>query len=402
MSRSADYTIQGFLYQFHKSLLEILSKPIDASVSIEGIIEDVDVKIPTGTEAIQCKYHEAVESFTLSKIYKPVIQMMDHFHKSGNKSTGITYILYAYFPNMKEEELQISEDNINQMLSTKNQKLIKIIEPFKENIDIKEFLKHFRFEFGSSIEELKEEIFMKLLELDFKKDYIDNLIYPNAINIIAKTSTLHSAIERTIKIQDFLENLRRIKNTALTKWTLSLKNYDSILKTRRKQLRAHLQINNRKRYFLIKDVFFEDFDDNIVTFIKEYLDKYHFKVIHESTPIFCLDCCEDKFDDILVRLKKKHIKVNYGYISLSSFDEDTFFKEPIVEYSNGKIKNREFDIRLLHVSKHKILNRYKADDLILISNKDYSLEDIDVNIERIELNDINAIKFVMGMRDTYE
>jgi hypothetical protein len=36
MSRSADYTIQGFLYQFNKTLLEILKAQADSIITVEG------------------------------------------------------------------------------------------------------------------------------------------------------------------------------------------------------------------------------------------------------------------------------------------------------------------------------------------------------------------------------
>ena len=43
MGRSADYTIQGFLYQFNKTILEILAAENDQLITIEGIIEDIEI-----------------------------------------------------------------------------------------------------------------------------------------------------------------------------------------------------------------------------------------------------------------------------------------------------------------------------------------------------------------------
>ncbi|MOA38462.1 hypothetical protein D3C78_1601500 [compost metagenome] len=58
MGRSADYTIQGFLYQFNQTLAELLKAADDAEITIEGIVEDIEVATFSGTKAIQCKYHE--------------------------------------------------------------------------------------------------------------------------------------------------------------------------------------------------------------------------------------------------------------------------------------------------------------------------------------------------------
>ncbi len=38
MSRTADYTIKGFLYQFNKTLLEILNAEGGQQITVEGII----------------------------------------------------------------------------------------------------------------------------------------------------------------------------------------------------------------------------------------------------------------------------------------------------------------------------------------------------------------------------
>lgn len=79
MPRSADYTIQGFLYQFNKTALELLKAQDDDTVTVEGIVEDIEVTSPDSLTAIQCKYHEASTSFTPSTVYKPLLQMLKHF-----------------------------------------------------------------------------------------------------------------------------------------------------------------------------------------------------------------------------------------------------------------------------------------------------------------------------------
>ncbi|EPE2651041.1 hypothetical protein ACSG7X_002766 [Vibrio fluvialis] len=43
MSRTAESTIKGFLYQFQKTIKEILTAPFDSSITVEGIVEDVDI-----------------------------------------------------------------------------------------------------------------------------------------------------------------------------------------------------------------------------------------------------------------------------------------------------------------------------------------------------------------------
>lgn len=56
--RQANSIIKGYLYQFNKSILEILKAENNASIVLEGVIEDIDINCPSGTTTTQCKYHE--------------------------------------------------------------------------------------------------------------------------------------------------------------------------------------------------------------------------------------------------------------------------------------------------------------------------------------------------------
>lgn len=98
MPRAADYTIQGFLYQFNKTALEILKAQTDDAITVEGIVEDIEVTSSTSLTAIQCKYHEASTAFSPSAIYKPLLQMLKHF--SDHTTSQVRYVLFAYFPNV--------------------------------------------------------------------------------------------------------------------------------------------------------------------------------------------------------------------------------------------------------------------------------------------------------------
>ena len=122
MDRTADYTIQGFLFQFNKTLLEVLKSADDAEVTVEGIIEDIEIAAPAGLTAIQCKYHEAKEDFTASTIFKPLLQMMQHFH--NNQQANISYILFAHFPN-PPANLNITKADLEAGLASKNKDLKK-------------------------------------------------------------------------------------------------------------------------------------------------------------------------------------------------------------------------------------------------------------------------------------
>ena len=96
--RQANSAIKGFLYQFDKSLHEILISSDGDVITLEGQIEDIDIVSDTGTEAIQCKYHEG-EDFAISKVAEPILDMFCHYIKESVIGKKTKYVLYAYFYN---------------------------------------------------------------------------------------------------------------------------------------------------------------------------------------------------------------------------------------------------------------------------------------------------------------
>ena len=75
--RQANSTIKGYLYQFNKSILEILSADDEASITLEGVIKDI--QLPNATSTIQCKYHEDAK-FTMSSVVAPILKMTCHYN----------------------------------------------------------------------------------------------------------------------------------------------------------------------------------------------------------------------------------------------------------------------------------------------------------------------------------
>lgn len=104
--RSADASIAGYLYQFDKSILEVLRAPEDATVVLEGY-EDIDLRNPGNVVAIQCKYHEA-GTFSLKKIREPLLAMVESF-AAGHKWQ---YRLYGHYGQQSDdipERLDLTE-----------------------------------------------------------------------------------------------------------------------------------------------------------------------------------------------------------------------------------------------------------------------------------------------------
>ena len=157
MSRAADYTIKGFLYQFNKSILEVLNSPEGSTITVEGIVEDVEIATPSLIKAIQCKYHEASETFTVSSIFKPLLQMMHHFH--ANPGANIRYVLFAHFPSVEETpKPKIGKTDLQNALNSNNADLKKYVDALKGGVNLGGLLTRFDMEFGPAFDELVTQI----------------------------------------------------------------------------------------------------------------------------------------------------------------------------------------------------------------------------------------------------
>lgn len=404
MSRTADYTIKGFLYQFHKTILEILEADDESIITVEGVIEDIDIATPTGTTAIQCKYHESSTKFQLSSIYKPILQMIQHF--DANRSSKIKYVLFAHFPTITEPPPEVGKTECEAALKSESKSLSKYIEKISNTVDLDEFLTRFEMRFGPSYDDLTQKVNDALKASGVAEDSIETIAYPHAINNIAQISIRHHQAEREITKKRFLKSLIEIREIAITRWTMALRTKRKLLSEKRNKLKSNLGLNSRIRYFVADPSSIEDFDSEIVNFAKEYIGKYHFKQSHICTPLLCLKITREKLLEFKDRFYQKGLKTEDGYPG-AKFSEHKFFEDPItIKGTKGAIE-RAFHFRIItwddHITHGEILNKQKCDDLFIIGEFEYdSLEDVDVNIEHLSGITMREFKYIIGLSNSYE
>jgi len=402
MSRTAESTIKGFLYQFQKTIKAILESSYEDTVTVEGIVEDVDVSHADGsTTAIQCKYHESVEVFSTSLIYKPLLQMAANY--SSNPEANITYRLFIHVQNQPNTTRNITETELNSALASTNIKLQPTINRISEDFDKDDFLTKLTLEFGESIDNLSISIKALLAEIEIQNSDVENILYPNSINHIARVSCGDTPESREINRQDFENLLSTSNSTAISKWTLALNTKKQLLKSKRKQLSQYLSLNSRERYFYLSKDQLTDFNEGIVVFISNYLAKYHTKTLHLKTPTFVFDCELDVLLDIQSRLFRKNIKACTGYIG-TKFEMQEFFREPISRNSRSLVNDREFQIRILsYMDQPDAVNHRKCDDLFFVcKNKPNQIDCTDIETSEIGVPNFNELEFVLTIRNEYE
>jgi hypothetical protein len=435
MGRVADSTIKGFMYQFNLSLNEIL-KSNDEVIMLEGIIEDIDKVSSLGVTAIQCKYHETVETFKWSVVYKPILQMLKTYAETG--ISNIIYVLYAFFPEETQGGKTVTVEIIEEMLNTQNAEYIcdyvafikkptdeeikklvqkprkskedknKIVNYYHTSVivpscDIAEFVANrFTFHIGKSYDELAKENIELLEQLGFEEKDIDDLVYPNAIQKIATMSMLKENDERNITKEEMISELKLLKKTAISRWTKELANYKKLITQRRKQLSAILNINYRKRCLVFDPSDIENFDDEIVIFIKDYVDIYCTKTkLHIPAIICILGYDKDKINTLVGRLYQKGIEAETGYRG-SDFYADAFNRTPVKKISDGWM---EFKIKICGdlVEGVEAINCNKQDDILQFTEKlPGNLSTQDVNMEVLDVQNFDQIEYLLKMRDEVE
>ena len=142
MARTAEYSIKGYLYQFLRYLSEILAADKGTKITIEGAIEDIDVAAPGFTTAVQCKYHEAADKFALSRIYKPILLMLEHFSHNTVATPEVHYRLFCHFPDQTGSR-PLTKTELEAVLATGAQPMKKIIQRIAKGVDHDTFLARF-------------------------------------------------------------------------------------------------------------------------------------------------------------------------------------------------------------------------------------------------------------------
>jgi hypothetical protein len=99
------FAIKGFLYQFDKSLLEVIQNQ-EKQVEIETI-QDISFDV----YVLQVKLKEAKDYFD-SSVRKPIKQLIEIFIKEPNRKL----ILYCHFRNRSPEKKQLNEAELNSIL----------------------------------------------------------------------------------------------------------------------------------------------------------------------------------------------------------------------------------------------------------------------------------------------
>jgi hypothetical protein len=426
--RQANSTIKGYLYQFNKSILEILSADDEASIILEGVIEDIDIKLPNATSTIQCKYHEDFK-FTMSSVAAPILEMICHYNECVALGKSTQYVLYAHFgENIEKIDTAAFENHISTTTSKELQlsyfhkiytisdvSILELANKSKKSEGDKEkILKYyslnryslkfcfewskfwdcFKYVPAEEFEELKEKVIGKLGEQTDRKT-AEDLYYPNAFSMVANISAKPEISERTIDKKTFLEELKSKESVLITKWMLIGLDKKKILQAKKQHLSNLFSLNTAIRAFVFSAQFHSSNEDKIIPFIQEYIAKYYKKKTLQRPPLFIFENGSDIIQKVILGLHKYQKSVNSGFVG-NVFMADSFI--------NNTDCSAEFVCKVASLQNInvRILESCNVNQLYIIGNVGTELSSSNYYAEQIEVEEINELRYLVNLDKNLE
>lgn len=142
----------------------------------------------------------------------------------------------------------------------------------------------------------------------------------------------------------------------------------------------------------------ENFDKEISNFIRNYKEKYCWKVkLHKPTTFCIMNVDKNYITQLISELYEMNVKVETGYVG------EKFYKEKFMANPQKKIKDNwiEFNIRLIDYSDNFIyvIKNMQIDDLFIIGKEETeNIGKLGKNIEKIEIENLKELEFLLNLR----
>jgi hypothetical protein len=314
------YAIKGFLYQFDKTLIEILQNP-DKTIGIEKR-QDIDIQ----DYVIQVK-HKETQHYSPSKINKAVIQLLELFKKDKTQK----FCLYCYFKGKSPSTHRFDLTELDNVLGDKREDYTSYLK--------EEFISSFEISFSNNFEE-QFEILIDLIKESFSlrskdKAYIYHSVFRAKLFDISIKDINKREISKQ-ELDSFIQDTERtIFYLSYAKY-LNRDKYETLIKKEFFTFDKS-NIDNFERLFLIDC----HYDVNLVDINKivNRISQKYFRKSKSPQPYLCfLNLDNQKIVELKQELIDQGIMFNDG----TYFDGDRFrldrIREKEIDNDNLKIK----------------------------------------------------------------
>jgi hypothetical protein len=241
--RTAGPAIRGYMYQFDKTIIELLAADSETVITIEGS-EDYDRASRGMYESVQCKYLQA-QKFSLPLIRDAIMPML----ADSTKNCDHWYKLYIHCGDMSNFTPKLDIDELKKCLTKKpkGRPPVHLFAKYSE-VQLSGFSARLTLEEGESYDRQKQEV-MDALMREFKCTEADcqDLFFPASRDAIAELAIKTSVSDRSISKAEFINRTNR-RHCMYTRWHAQQVGQDKFIAamTRRvKAARAVLAIKER-------------------------------------------------------------------------------------------------------------------------------------------------------------
>lgn len=352
-SRSANASISGYHYQFDKSILELLTRAPNETITLEGI-EDIDINTALPT-SVQCKYYSA-QSYQPSQLRESLQAMLLHSKKDKAERR---YLIYFHCRE-KFPPSTLTRDEIKQILTYKAKRIQHVFhqENDIDDLQIDKFLQSLIIERAKSFEDQRDEVLRTITKaLSCSDVEAEEFYYPRALDLVITTATKQTFSERTITSASFLAGVR-IREVLFTIWHHNLLGKEKTQRYHKaaiRRSRAHLP-NKRRLLFLSTQTINRDIAYNLGTLITTLINHAYRlgQALYDAQPwTIAADIAIADLDVLKRALLDQGIEYNDGHEALGFFPKH-FNRAPVINRATtigGRSTNRislaSYSVRLI-------------------------------------------------------
>lgn len=360
----AYFAIKGFIYQFDKTILEVLNQTDEnAYVKIE---QEQDLEYEN--YVVQVKYHGTKYSASkqIELIGKPTYKLLKSFEQNPHKK----YCLYIYLEDKTRKILKLNLQELNCYINKFEKGNHSVPEAVKNNF-LNNYEINFSIDFISQFDEVCEKI-----QSTFRCDKEVAMISYHAIirnyvlNILLKFPKEKSE-ERQTKLAD-IKRLIQIQKAIFIQSEyaniLGEKNYIKFIKT---QL-PKINIGHKKYLFIGNNI--QETNSHTFANLFQYLTEEHFtSKIPKSEPFsIIIDKTQEEVNQIKKQLIKLGIKINDGYENIQ-FEEHFFNEEHLYNIANKKYS---FAIRIISYDTFRNIKNKTIPDYVYIFGNSFKIDNL--------------------------
>lgn len=325
------YAIKGFLYQFDKTLIEILTNPTK-KIYVEHT-QDINYV----NYVIQVKHRET-QKYADNTIRNAVIQLIELFKEDKSQS----FCLYCHFKDKPPSQWKLNTSELDKILGPKKLNYLSYLKnEFTDNFVI-QFSENFEAQFKSLITLIASSFSLSNAD----KSYIYHSIFRSKLFDLS----IKSFEERQIEKKDLNTFIEATERTIFYDAYATYLGQDKYEKLMRKEYFTFnkANIDNFERLFIIDCI--EDVNLVDVNKIVNCISRKYFRKNKSPQPYLCFVNLDD---DKLIQLKQELIDQGIFFNDGTYFNGDRFRLNKILENNidddtiKVKIINPEHMVKVL-------------------------------------------------------